>query len=311
VLYFNRTVPLIVASLVAAVAIFGYLAGHRRSHPVRPETTLTASVGSVLLDYPSSWKSTAAPSIPGLPFSHAEALAPVGDTSHVGLIAGELPGGEPGALPRSFVSQLRALPDTAVVDLLGNQAYRYTQLDVPGFNHELILYTIPNPGGEATALACYGSTGFADDIRTCQHVVATLTLVGQSQSYELTPNPDYARRLTGTIQALDQQRLPLRREIGTPVTSATVQRASARLSAVFATAAESLSTLEPYPSAGRAQAQLAGALLKARDAYAAFAAVAAQRAPAALAAARTQVYEAEASVDGALQDFALLGYKQA
>lgn len=303
---------MIVVSVLVAVAILGYLVGHRHSPSTHPERTLSASVANVVLNYPASWSSAAAaPSIPGLTLNHAIALAPRGDASHAGLIAGQLPGSEASALPRSFVSQLRGLPETSIVELLGNQAYRYARLAVPGFDHELTLYTVPNPGGEAAALACYSSTGFAAQMRTCEHVIATLTLIGQAQSYELTPSPDYARALNASIQTLDQQRLALRSEIAVPVAGATLQRASARLSSAFAHAADAVSALEPSLSAARAQSELEAALLKARDAYAALAAAASAGEAEALTASRTQVYEAEAAVDEALAQFTLLGYKAA
>jgi hypothetical protein len=273
---------------------------------------LTASVASVLLDYPSSWQQAASPpAIPALPITHELALAPAGNSAHVGLLAGGLPGGEPSPLPAPFVALFRTLPHAEIVNLLGNQAYRYARLSIPGFTHELTLYAIPNPGGEASGLACYSSPGFSADMRTCEHIVATLTLVGQSQSYDLTPNPAYARGLSASVTALDQQRVALRREMSQVAPSLALQRSATRLAGVFAHAAESLSRLEPSLAVGRAQAALAASLAQARDAYTAFAAAVAEGGPAGVTAARQRVYQAEAGINTALEGFALLGYTQA
>lgn len=307
----TRGLPRILVPVFVVIAIVGYLVGHGRSHTASAERMLTASAASVLLEYPSRWQpASAAPAIPGLSISRSIALAPRGDPKHAGLIAGQLPGGEPSALPRSFTTLLRKLPETEVVNLLGNQAYRYAHLNVPGFEPELTLYTIPSPGGDATALACYAASGLAAEMRTCEHIVATLTLVGQSQSYDLTPSTTYARQLSASIGRLDQQRLALRAEMGTQATFGTIQHAASRLASLFASAAESLSALEPSLAAGRAQAALAASLLAARDAYTAFANAAGIGGPTALAETRKQVEKAETSVDNALEGFALLGYKQ-
>jgi hypothetical protein len=309
--YSGRSLSAVVLPLFVVVAIVGYLAGHRRAHTVAPERMLTASAASVLLDYPSSWQPAAAvPAIPGLSIAHSIVLAPGGDPSHAGLIVGQLLGGEPSPLPPAFIALLKRLPETQVANLLGNQAYRYSGMSVPGFAHQLTLYTIPNPGGQATALACYSPAGSSTDVRTCEHIVATLTLVGQSQSYDLTPNPTYATRLSALIQTLDQQRLTMRREMRSLTGGAALQRDPARLASAFAGTAQSLAGLEPSLAAGRVQAALAASILQARDAYTAFAA-AVKGEGATLTAARAQVYAAEASVDSSLANFALLGYKQA
>ncbi len=306
----GRNLRAIVVALLVAVAIVGYLVGHTRSQPAPKEKMLTASAASVLLQYPSAWQqASAAPEIRGLSISMPLVLAPGGDPAHAGLEAGQLVGSEPSTLPRSFTALLRQLPDTQVVSLIGNQAYRYPQLAIPGFERELTLYTIPNPGREPTAVACYASAGFSADMRTCEHIVATLTLVGQSQSYDLTPNPTYAAQLTASIAALEKQRLTLRREISLQPPSVTLQQTATRLASVFAHAAESLSGLEPPLAVGRAQTALATSLVHARNAYTEFATAVAQGGSAGVSVARQRVYEAETSVDSALEAFSLLGYK--
>jgi len=305
----TRRLSAVVVPIFVAVAIIGFLVGHRGSHTAPPERLLTASVANVLLNYPSAWQTSAtAPEIHGLALTRRLVLAPAGNAGHAALIAGALPGGEPSPLPRPFLAGMTKLPHTEVVNLLGNQAYRYSQLSVPGLSGEMTLYTIPNPGGEATALACYASSGFAAAMRTCEHIVFTLTLVGQSQSYDLSPSQTYAHQLTTSISALDSQRVALRREMSLQAPSVTLAQKATNLASVFAHAAESLSALEPSLAVGRTQAALAAALVQARDAYNAFATAVNEGGPAGLTAARQRVYEAEKAVDGSLEAFALLGY---
>ena len=305
----NRRLPILAVLVLLVVAIVGYVTGHGRSAAASGETIRTAFASSVQLDYPSGWRQAAsAPVIPGLSIAHPFVLAPDGDAAHAGLVTGALPSGEPSPLPRSFVVRMRYFPHTTEVGLLNTQAYRYSQLSLPGLNRTLTVYVIPNPGGNPTALACYAFAGFSADMGTCEQMAATLTLVGQSQSYGVIPEPGYAEKVKAAIAKLDSERLSLRGELGKRVTPPTVQRLATRLANGFANAAASLSGLEPSFVAGPAQAALSGALGQAHDAYAALAAAANAGSSSRYAAALTQVYEGEASVTVSLESFALLGY---
>jgi hypothetical protein len=305
-----RSLPAMVVAGLAAVAVLGYLAGHAGTGAASAQKMRTASVAGILLDYPSGWRAaSAAPVIPGLSLAHAVVLAPGGEAAQAGLVIGQLPAGEPTPLPRQFVARMRSLPDTAVVALLEVQAYRYARLSIPGFDHMLTLFAIPNPAGNPTALACYASAALSAYMRTCERVVAALTLVGQSQSYDLTPEPGYAGGLSTSIRALDGQRLTLRREMSRGAAPAVVQQLASRLAAGYAGAAASISTLEPPSATKQAQATLSESILQARNAYAALAAAAQAENPSLSAAAGRGVYEAETSVNAALENFTLLGYK--
>ena len=298
------------AAVLVVVAILGYMAGHDHSRAASGEKVSKISAASVLLNYPSSWQpAAAAPGIPDLSILHPVVLGPDGDAAQAGLLIGQLPGGEPSPLPRRFMARMRSLPYTEVVNLPGTQAYRYARLSVQGFDRNLSIYAIPNPGGNATALACYASAAFSVDMRTCEKIVAALTLVGQQPSYNLTPEPGYARRLSALIGVLDGQRVSLRRDMSIGAAPQTVQRLATRLAAGFANAAASLALLEPSFATGHAQAMLSRSILRTRDAYAALAATATGESPSRFGLARKQVYEAEMSVNAALESFALLGYR--
>jgi hypothetical protein len=308
----DRRLPAAVASVLLAVAIIGYMAGHSRSVAAVKEKLLTASISGLQLDYPSSWQAAAsAPPIPGLAIAHASVLAPHGDASQAGLITGQLPAGEPSPLPAPFVANMRQLPSTSVVSLLEVRAYRYSGLSIRGYDRSLTVYAIPNPGNDdSTTLACYASAAMAAEMQTCQQIVATLTLVGQSQSYDLTPEPTYARQLSAAIASLEGQRVGLRREMSAHVTPPVLQRLATRLAAAFGVTLASLGALESSAATAQAQIVLSSALLHARDAYRTLAAAAGAASSARMTAARAQVYEAETRVDNALESFALLGYEQ-
>jgi hypothetical protein len=306
----------LVALVLVAVAIFGYMAGYRRapvaSSAVHRETTRTVSGASVLLEYPAGWQlSTAVPAIPGLPLAHPLSLAPGGDPTRAGLLSGQLPSGEPSPLPGRFLALLHGIPHTEVVNLTDGQAYRYSRLSLPGYDRALDLYVILYAGKSPTALACYAAKASSGYLSQCEQIVARLTPLGQSSTYDLTPNAAYARQLGALIEGLNEQRLTLRREMRTHASPATVGRFAATLADRFTAAAGSLAALEPPPVAGPTQTALASSMLRARDTYRALAAASAAEDQASYNAVLEQVSAAEAGVDTALEGFALLGYSQA
>ncbi len=305
----DRRVPLGVLPVLFAVAILGYVAGHSRSQGPSPESLRTASTANVVLDYPSGWRHASGDAgVPGLPVAHPIVLAPDGDAAHAGLLVGALPRGELSPLPGKFIVSMKALPDTEVVNLQEVQAYRYAHLSLPGFDRMLTLFVIPNPHGDPTALACYASAQFSAYMRTCEKIVATLTLVGQSQSYDLTPEPNYARRISTSIAALNRLRVTVRRQLRPQTSPAAVQVLATRLARGFASAGASVSALEPTFAAGQAQSMLSASIMQTRDAYTALAAAAAGESASDYVTARKRVYEAESNVNWALENFALLGY---
>jgi hypothetical protein len=300
------------AAVLACVAVAGYIVGHRSAPTPPREPTQSASVAGALLDYPASWQPSAAiPTISGLAIEHPLLLVPTGGGGQAGLLGGALPAGEHSPLPSQFLAAAGRAPQTSVVNLQEAQAYRYSGLTVPGSGQALELFVIPNPSGNATALACYASPAVMRYLQACEQIVARLTLVGQSQTYELTPQPDYAGQLSVAIATLDQARTTLRRRLGPRAGPVVISRVASRLAQAFARAAASVSALEPAVPAGSAQALLSGAILKAHAAYVALASAAHKRDQPAFAAARTGVLQAETAIDQALAGFALLGYQPA
>ncbi|MFI5008889.1 MAG: hypothetical protein ACHQDY_01290 [Solirubrobacterales bacterium] len=283
-----------------------------RAGAAQMERMLAVSSPTVLA-YPaaSSWQArSGAPRIPGLSIAQPLLLAPGGAGVSVGLIAGKLAEDGPGPLPARFLARLPRAPTGEVVDLMNSQAYRYPHVSLPGFDHDLTLYAIPNSMG-TTLVACYAPTAAtsAGDLRTCEQIAAKLTLQVEAQSYELlTPDAGYARLIGAAIGRADEVRRELRPAMRPGASLASLSTLATRLAAGLAGAAESLSTLQPPPAAGWAHTALTTALWRARDAYSALAAAAHSGIPARYAAARTLVDEAEANLSSALRSFALIGY---
>jgi hypothetical protein len=305
----RRILPRVVIPVLLVVALAGYLIGnHRSSAPpaaapvaVSGQATRTASGQSVLLEYPAEWRTTAPFTLPGLSVAHPLLLAPSGDSARAGLLSGQLPAGEPSPLPASFLALLRTAPRAEVVSLENLQAYRYS--NITGYQRVLDVYVIPTLGESATALICYAANGYASYLQQCEQIVEKVTLVNQS-SYSLSPNAAYASALSGLIAALETERVRLRAQM--PKQPSAVASLATTLADRFAGTAASVAALEPPLPVSAAQAALASSLLRARDAYSSLAGAA--EGGLGLTDAGARVNAAEAGVDTALENFALLGY---
>jgi hypothetical protein len=308
-LYRPRSLPVAVIPLFVAVAVLGYAAGHLRSGNAASEANRTATTAHVLIEYPVGWKRSAGGArIPGLAIAHAQLIVVARPGANAGLIVGTLPARELGPLPRRFVAGLKQLPQTAVVELVEGQAYRYTHFSGPGFALPLTLFVIPNPGGDPTAMACYAPSPTSPYMRACEGIVSGVTLVGQSQIFQLTPEAGYAAKISAATASLDRLRVALKRELHPQITAAHAQQLATQLADGFAKAGESLSQLEPSPSTAPLQKALQAGMRGARDGYRALGQAAAERSLSAYTEAQKHISGAEADVDRALEDFVLLGY---
>jgi hypothetical protein len=308
---------LIVGAIAAAIA--GYMIGVRGSSgsghsraPVASTQQRPAFGASVLLESPSGWLTTpATQTIPGMTVAHTVVFAPHGDGAQAGLITGELQAGEPSPLPASFIAHLRGLPSTQVVNLSQGEAYRYSHMNLPGFDRLLTIYVIPRVEGGPSVLACYATAGDAHEIKTCEQIASTMRPVGQSSGELLAPEPEYARRVSAAIGALDRQRATVRSAVGDGAPLETVAGLASGLAHGFGHAAAAIRALQPPVVAGQAQVTLVGSLLRAAEAYHALAGAATAGDTGAYEADRVRVAAAEAAVGSALEGYSLLGYVQA
>jgi hypothetical protein len=296
--------------LLVAIALVGYLVGHRHSS----STPARVAYGkSVLLEYPTGWQqvsASAAPSIPGLPITGALVLAPGGQVADAGLISGQIPADATSQLPSAFLSELHGLPRTEVVDLLRAQAYRYSQLTIPGYAPALALYAIPTPGATHTVLACYAPAPRSSYMHQCQRIVAGLTLADERPG-DLAPEASYAGPLDQLIKTLSLARSSLRRSLRAQAAASAQSRLAGDLARSYATAVKSLSTLEPPSPVETYQAALTSAMVRSQLNYEVLAAAALNGDRSVYLEAQARIATAEASVDAALQGFALVGYGNA
>jgi hypothetical protein len=306
------SLPTAIIPLLFAAAVLGYFAGHSHSSSGPAEAVRTAKGAHVLIEYPRGWRpATVGVRIPGLAIAHAQLIAPGGNAARAGLIVGSLPAGELGPLPRHFVSRLRHLPETAVVDLVESQAYRYASFSGPGLREPLTVFVLPNPGGDPTLLACYASSQTSPYLRECEGAVSGVTVVAQAQIYQLNPEAGYAARISSAIAPLDRLRVSLKRELQPQVTAARAQQLATQLGDGFAKAGDALATLEPSAAATDVQKALSSSIQRARDGYSELASAAGERSPEAYATAQKRIAQAESDVDWALENLVLIGYRPA
>jgi hypothetical protein len=302
--------PLLVLALIA-VAVAGYLAGSHRvsTSAVRnaPSATRSLSSSGLLLEYPTSWQRAAsATTIRGLGLTGPVMLTPKG--SHgTGLLTGQLPAGQAGPLPASFVAQLHRLPHVEVVDLVSTQAYRYSGLEGPGVGSGLDLYVIPEAGGGARVMACVAHERLTPASQECERIVSGVALTGPPTA-TLTPEPIYAKALAVVVTSLQAERARIRKEMSTTTSVAEIGSAASGLASRLSSSASSLAALQAPQLAAPAGTALADALRRSGQAYSALAVAARSEILSEYEAARSAVSGAESRVDAALENFALLGY---
>jgi hypothetical protein len=304
----DRNLPRVLVTMLAVVAVVGYAIGHSAwQRAGSPPATRSRLVASVLLQYPEDWRQASIPpALAELKIAHPVVLSPPGRAGRAGLLAGSLPPDGASLLPQHLLSALGAPPRAAIVNLLELQAYRYKGLSVPGFEGQLTMFLIPNRGEAPATVICYANARAAHFMSDCNAVVAGLTQVGQS--YELTPDPGYARRLRSVIDALDASRLRLAGPPPAGASAALAGRIVTQAASQFKSAADALSALEPPAVSSSSQVALLAALTRASRAYASLSALVRSEAAAGYGAARSRARAAEAEVDSALSNFALLGY---
>lgn len=308
----GRVVHPLFVLVLALVAVAGYLAGHHHASAASsvedpPSVSRSLSSTGLLLEYPTDWQRAASgTSIPGLTLSRAVTLRP-DRSAAAGLLTGRLPAGGPGPLPASFLARLHGLPHVEVVDLVSTQAYRYSRFSLAGYTKALDLYVIPAIGQGARVMACFAPQSLTPASQQCEHIVADVALTGPP-AVPLTPEATYAHQLSAVVTSLEAERTRARKEMGSSDSAALVASAASTLAAHLSSAAASLATLEAPQLAAPAETALSAALRRSAAAYSALSAAAEEESVTGYDAARTAVAGAEAQIDAALANFALLGY---
>jgi hypothetical protein len=314
----SQEAQIIAVLLLVTVAIVAYLDGHGRSAAAPVERSREASNAATIISYDaaSGWlPASPAPSIPGLEIAQPLALGPGGDDARGGLIVGEMVDSEFGPVPPQFLAQLRAPPDTDVVDLLNTQAYRYSGLSLAGSGMDVTLYTIPASSSSTTAIVCYAQAGFSRYLSACEQLAGTLTIAAGSPQAEvrtyqsLSPQLAFGSRIGAIATQVTRLLGTLRPQLHQGVSRAAAAGAASHLAGGLAGAVGELSTVVPPPAAARAQGSLSESLKRAQEAYAALGDSLSGGDESEYNAALTQVYSAESSLGTALKNFGLLAYK--
>jgi hypothetical protein len=299
-------------SLLLLAAICGYAVGHGRRNAAPVESVRDASNANAMLEYPAAagWRpATRAPALLGLAFAQPLVLAPAGDPTRTGLIAGLLPGNATSPLPPAFLAHLVGLPKTEVVGLDNAQAYRYS--GITSGSARFTLYAIPSSTPTEMAVACYAAGARAGELQTCERIAATLTVTsttGAAPVNGLAPSIAYERQISAAVGRVNQLRTALRTALGARVSQGTAAALTTRLVNGLTGVLSSLNPLQAPAVAEAAQAELLRALSRTRDAYAALGAAAGAGDQTGYAAARARIARAEASLNGVLSDYSLLGY---
>ena len=304
----------LLVALALAAGVVGFVVGigsaHGRRHATSAPATRSITVAALTLRYPTSWRQAGAKeTTPSLGLSNPIALAPAGRPGGAGLVAGQLAGTEQSPLPSRLLASLRGAPHTEIIQQAYVQAYRYRGLKPAASALAMELYVIPNPGEDATALACYAAPGLTAYLRQCEAIVASITVESPSGN-GVIPDAGYASSLAGVIGPLSRERMRLRSLMHSAGTRRAVGELAAQLATRFAAAAKAVAALQAPPAASSAQPALSSALDRAASAYLGLA-ESATGAPEAYGAAAASVSRAEAGVTAALVSFDLLGYGSA
>ncbi len=291
----------VVAALIAAAIGVALGGGGGSSQPFSD----SASAANIELSFPSTWQRvSSAPTIPGVDFSQTIALQRSGSR----LLAGEVNASGPSLLESSLLSLLgHAPPSPSVVRLGSIDAYRYSDLAVRGLAGTLTLYVAPTTTGVAT-IACLGGGPAAGTVtRECAQIAATLRL-NSASAFALTPSPQYASALSGTLASLQGSLGPLSGRLASAVDASAQAAAAAALARAFHSAGVSVSRLTASPAVRGTNANLADGLQAIGGGYGALSSAAKAEDQSAYTQAARALSAAHTKVSSALSELRKAGY---
>ena len=304
----NASLALVVLCAVVLPALAGLIVGAIAAPEPKPPKSHLVSGRILSVTAPLDWRQVRdVPAIPGLPLKGAIALAPNGNATDAGLVAGQVTTGGRGPLPASLLSRLRSDLRTEVVGVGSWDGYRYDDLRVDGFAPRLVVYAVPTAQG-STAVACYAAARAAARLPTCERIARSLEIVSGPGSGLPEVSSGYAREVTRALDRLDGSRSVQRRALGKGATPGRAAATTQRLAAAYAQAARSLAAAAPPDAASGAHANLVKQLWSSRDAYRRLTSAAHDEDQAAWNAARRMVRRAEARLSTSLGDLGALGY---
>jgi hypothetical protein len=257
----------VVAAVVVAVAVGGFVAGHSGSSKAQaPANNSSASVGPLSLTFPDSWTRAATPAqIPGLTLKDSLGLSPKAGAAKGSLVAGTVAGATGATLlPDTFLKTLPGAPQTNDGVKLNNlQAYRYKGLEPKGYAQPLTVYAAPTSAG-SLAVACAGDPTFQAE---CERVASTLTASGAT-SYPLGVPKSYVDSLNTTLGQLASARTAGLARLRAAKAPAGQKAAATSIASAYGSAAGSLTGHPVPPQVARTNAAIVAGLRAAHNGYA-------------------------------------------
>jgi hypothetical protein len=299
-----------VVGLLVLLGLVGYLIGHRHTDPAPVALSRSITDAGVLIEYPASWERSRLPPAYGTlgDLRQSLVLAPEGRSTEAGLVVGLLSETTRGPLPPTLVGRAGGDPHAEVVFMVaGVQAYRYSHLVLNDPALHSVAYSIPTAADHTVVALCYTAAAASKTVSECEQIVEALTPL-QAEPKELAPYGRSAGLLKAALRTLVAERDAIRLQMRASRASSRLASLATRMADAFAAARRTLSPLPPL-LAHNSEAGLAliGSLNAVQKAYIDLA-VAASGQPGSYTSARSNVYAAEARLQNALDELALLGY---
>jgi serine/threonine-protein kinase len=308
----RRALSIGIAAVALVLAGVGFFVG--RGNAPENRRTITAPAnrtiqsGGITISAPVAWARQAkATALPGLSLTNTLALAPKGSSG--GFLAGNVARAWPTFLPSSFRRTVgeRAVRRHEIVQLGRLSAFRYARLSPRGFDGVVTVYTVPQPKGATTIVACYGRAS-APELSKCDAIAASLQLAN-AEPYPLEPSTQYAAVLNSAFRPLDTAR----KRALSALRSATTQRQQAAaadtVKAAYGRAVRRLRGAKPTAYVRPAHARILGALQRTQNSYARLAGAARSGDRGRYDGARRLIRTNEATLDREVARLKELGYR--
>jgi hypothetical protein len=287
----------LVAALCVALAVLGFLAGHRAT-AADPGPQGVAVAGPLQLSFPVREWQPAAPQVQaGLDLRTPVMLR---SPDQATLLAGLEPRAATARLvPAAVLRSAQGAP----VKLGKYDALRYTLA-----GERETLYALQTSDGPAV-IACAAPAGDEAEaaLARCESVASTLTLQG-AEARPLGADPHYAAALSRALTPLERSRVQERRRLARAGSSKARAAAAAKIAGLYSAAAAKLAAAAPGPDEQPANARLVSSFGRAQQGYIALAAAIGAADRTGYRQAAAQIAAAEAAADRALESLRPLGY---
>jgi serine/threonine-protein kinase len=247
--------------LLVALVVGGFLIGRSGSGDKATDDGQPVAAGSLAVTVPSTWRPTGtAFKVRGLPLDAGTTLAPGGSAAKGALAVGTTDAKGPALLPAAFVKRMGEAPPRDDPVRLGDlEAYRYSDVEVRGFNRRMNLYVAPTTEGVATVVCAAPGAAAAGFLPDCESAATTLELEN-GRGYPLGADPDYTDKLDSTVKKLNATRKQQTKALRKAKTARGQAQAAEKLAGAYGNAARTLARTQVSPELALANARLVRAL---------------------------------------------------